>query len=393
MSTLTGTLDNGVDQSSGYGLWVRASASGSWSAGDTFSCSLTAGAYSYTIGAGRLTGVVPSFCMGLNDKLYFVSEDTLFFSSIQDATRYEQQYATAGFVQISSSYRGADALVALSPYQSGLAIFSRRTIQIWNVDPDPANYSKRQVLDNIGTVAALSVQSVGDLDTYFLADSGVRSLHVRDASNNGVITDIGTPIDGVLQSVLGGLTDEEKSIACAVIEPSSNRYWLHLDGTIYVLSYFMSSGVAAWSTYLPTYNDGTAQVGFFPMKFVVVNGLVYCLAADGKIFVYGGENGSSYDDAIPSWKTPYLSARSPATRKQATGVDAALEGAWTVSVGMDPVSDETQEVVSMDASTFTLGTFGLSQNGSHFCLEGVGRGSGYARFAMAILHFEGGDAS
>lgn len=393
MSDLTGTLGNGVDQSNGYGLWVRASASGTWSAGDTYAFSLLTGAYAYTIGTGRLTGIVPTFCMGLNDKLYFVSEDTLFFSAIQDATKFEQQSSSAGFVQVSSSYRGADTLVALSPYQNGLAIFSRRTIQIWNIDPDPANYAKRQVLDNIGTVAAMSVQAVGDLDTYFLSDSGVRSLHVRDASNNGVITDIGTPIDGILQGVLGGMTDVEKSAACAVIEPSSNRYWVHLNGTIYVLSYFMSSGVAAWSTYLPTYNNGTSQVAFDPVKFVVVNGRVYCLASDGKIFIYGGENGGSYDDAVPSWKTPYLSAQSPATRKQATGMDAAFEGAWTVSVGMDPVSDSTQEVVALDTSTFTFGTFGLSQNGSHFCIEGVGSGSGYARFAMAILHFEGGDAS
>ena len=393
MSNLNGSPGNGVDASAGYGLWLRATVAGTWAAGDSYSFALSSGSYSYTIGTGRLTGVEPTFCMGLGDKLYFVAGDSLFFSGIQQPTHFEQQEPTAGFIQVSSSYRGADTLVSLSSYQNGLAVFSRRTIQIWTIDPAPESYARRQILDNIGTVAAQSVQAVGDLDTYFLSDSGVRSLHVRDASNNGAITDVGTPIDGTLQGILSGLSDAEKSAACAVIEPTSNRYWLHLDGTIYVLSYFISSGVCAWSTYLPTFNNGSAQTAFTPVKFLVLNGQVYCLDAAGRVLLYGGSNGSTYDDCIPRWKTPYLCAQMPATLKQANGLDAAFQGDWSISVGMDPCSDITQEVAHLDESTFTFGTFGLSQNGTHFCIEGAGSGSGYARFGMAILHFEAGDAS
>jgi hypothetical protein len=46
------------------------------------------------------------------------------------------------------------------------------------------------------------------------------------------------------------LTEEQKAQACAVVEPSSNRYWLYMPtGHIYVFSYFPSSGIAAWTRY------------------------------------------------------------------------------------------------------------------------------------------------
>lgn len=217
---------------------------------------------SYTLAAGDSIGTSPIFAMTLANRIYYLSGNTLYFGSLASGVQFESPGAGAGFIEMSNQFAAGEALTGLAPYQGKLAVISRSCTQIWVIDPDPANFAQSQVLPNIGTPAPLSVQAVGDMDVYMLADNGVRSLRVRDASNNAIIADVGTPIDALLQSVLTTLTDGQKAKACSVVEPSSNRYWLYLPdfadadngvGKIYVFSYFPSGQIAAWSTYSPTY--------------------------------------------------------------------------------------------------------------------------------------------
>jgi len=131
------------------------------------------------------------------------------------------------------------------------------------MDPDPTLNHLNQTLPNIGTVAPLSVQAVGDMDVYMLADNGVRSVRVRDASNNAIIADIGVPIDAIIQPLLASLTDAQKATGCGIVDPGSNRYWCYIPnpdgsaGLIYVFSYFRDANpelqVEAWGAYAPTY--------------------------------------------------------------------------------------------------------------------------------------------
>ena len=398
MATITALLENGISPTSGYWMFGRLTVGSDltsggfnvWEVGDTWSITINFEEVDYTFGTGRLTGQAPAFCRAFGEKLYFVSGDTLFFSDVGSAIDFEQQFQFAGFIQLSNTYAGADRLMSLASYQNGLAVFARKSVQIWDVDPDPGNYNQRQVLDNIGTVSGLSVQSVGDLDTFFLSDTGVRSLHVRDSSNNAVTLDVGSPIDTIIQSVLNSMTEAQKEAACSAIEPTSNRYWLYLDGNIYVLSYFISAGIAAWSVYKPTY--GANQTVFVPQKFVTYNNQVYARTNDGKVIVYGGSDNNTYDDCIPSWKTPPLSAKKPATRKQVTSVDFACEGSWMIKLSTDP-NVEPRNIAPVSESSFRYGTIAATGNGTHITFAAEGRGSGYARFSMAIIHFEEGDAS
>ena len=92
-----------------------------------------------------------------------------------------------------------------------------------------------------------------------LADTGIRSIRVRDASNGAVVFDTGAPIDALIQALLATLTDAQKATACGITEPTTNRYWCYIPnadgsaGKIYVFSSFPSKGVAAFSAYKPTY--------------------------------------------------------------------------------------------------------------------------------------------
>lgn len=211
------------------------------------------------IGAGDVTGIEPTFVFAFNNKVYALAAAAHFSALGAAAVWNDPNGAGNGFIPMKNYSGAPDILKAAAPYQGNLAFVFRRMVQIWVVDPDPANYLKKQELPNIGTVAKESVKAVGDMDIYLLADNGVRSVRVRDASDNAVIADVGTPIDAILQPLLAALTDAQKGAACGVIDPGSNRYWIYIPnadasaGSIYVFSYFPGSQIAAWGAYSPTY--------------------------------------------------------------------------------------------------------------------------------------------
>ena len=467
-------MAGGAAAVAGVGKAYRFTFAGTWATGDEFTVTLTDAltALSKTLGSGTVTGLSPSFVITFDDKVYVLAGTAFYFCDVQAPTVWNDPEAFGnGFVEMANNFGTPEDLVALAPYQGKLLVIGRRICKPYGVDPDPANYQKGQTILNVGTPAKLSVAAVGDMDVYMLADCGVRSIRVRDASNNAIVVDIGTPIDELIQDVLETLTDTEKAAACSVVEPSSNRYWLFLpghsgaEGKIYVFSNFLSSGVAAWSTYRATavttiapvdttypdnggeagplnftglvvgqvytwtpedhehhfVHDGrtipagtfvatattaaaygndpgypytgslTGQAAFTPEKFAVYNGRVYARAGDN-VYLYGGTSNQSYDACGVQWDSPFLNAKTPATRKSYSGIDAACEGKWQVKLGSKP-SDATALTTIYDGtdSTFERGKSLAGKQGTHFKVRGLEYGSGYARFSGAIIHFEGGD--
>src|SRR5207253_3062621 len=107
-----------------------------------------------------------------------------------------------GYKNMSNQTAGSETLTALGRYQNLMAVFSRRAIQIWYLDPDWLQNVQKQVLENIGTYAPKSVVPFGDIDVFFLSDSGVRSLRARDSSNQSGVADVGTAVDEYLLDYL-----------------------------------------------------------------------------------------------------------------------------------------------------------------------------------------------
>ena len=321
--------------------------------------------------------MVPSYCYANANKVYFTSGNQFSFSGVGDALHYETQDTGAGFIVIKDQYASPSDVIAIASYQGKLAVFCRWCIQLWNINADPSLYSIAQTLQNIGSMAPLSIQSVGDLDVLFLSDTGLRSLRVRDSSNNAYVVDLGSPIDDLILDDL--LIGGDNSLACAIIEPLTGRYWLHLKGTIYVLSYYPTLRITAWTTYLPTYADANGnQVSFTPEKFIVHQGRVFCLAIDGKIFLYGGEDNITYDSCVCSVELPWLDNKTPYVQKTSELINVAMSGSWQVDVSMDVKTKNFTTVVDYETplqiqepsestdSTFDEGSFGYSAIGTHF---------------------------
>lgn len=469
---------NGYDTIPAIGKWLYYGFGGTWAVGDSWTVSVSVAGTDYTFGKGNIAGQTPTCGLTFGDRVYMGIGGQFNFSAVADPTGWESQDLGAGFISYTSQYGALDAVNGFAPYQGKLATIGRRTTQIWQTDSDPDNFALAQTLDNIGTFAPLTVKSVGDFDTIMLADTGFRSLRVRDSSGNAIIADVGVPVDKLVQALLATLTDAEKSVSCSIFEPSTNTYWGFIpghsgaEGTIYVYSYFPSSQVAAWSTYRPTYANGNAykvinntalskeywlglendytkallhftlspgaeqslnfrynyiwtaavgfappvtttiaaefvgtmsntgptaftftagQTAFEPQKFVVFNGRVYACSSDA-FFLYGGTDNATYDNCRVQWDSPFMSARTPATRKDFTGINCGLEGYWTVSIGTNTASDTDVKAAYLNnESSWQLPAMPVNRKSTHIKLRGEEYSSGYALFSSTAIHFQGNE--
>lgn len=268
----------GADASAGVGsIWQFVITSpGAWATNDKFfvNVSIPVSGLNYNFGAGPTTGLVPTFALTYDQKLNFLNGKSWFFSAIDQPTVLNDfNSAGNGLIDISNNFATPEDLMALAPYQGKMAVFGKNCTQIWTVSSRPEDYQVGQTLANTGTIAKLSVQALGELDIFYLDETGIRTLRSKDSTLNAYVDDIGSPIDSTVQDKIAEASAEERAAACGIVDPSTGRYWLFLKDTIYVLSQFRSSKITAFSTYLPSYqttdlmrinqiNAGTYAFGF-----------------------------------------------------------------------------------------------------------------------------------
>ena len=326
-----------------------------------------------------------TFVRTVGERILSVSGANLHGSGLGQPTRWTTDATGAFFIDLSRQTSGAEALASIVEYQDLVAIFGERTIPIYNVDADPANNRKSQVLKNTGTVAARSVTQFGDSDVFYLDESGVRSLRARDSSNAAFTSDIGSAIDPLILDDLATLPAEARANAISLIEPRDGRFWLCIGPKIYVFSYFTATKVSAWSTYLP---------GFSVEDAIVFRRKVY-LRAGNTIYVYGGAGSTlQYDATEPEAWLPYLNADKPTVQKQMYAFDVVGRGEWEVRCGMQPDDSSISDLLGRVTGT-TLNHPGQPAIGAstHFSLRFRGKGGGVrpAKIASAVIHFNSSD--
>lgn len=373
----------GVDAIPGWGQRNRVRFLGTWVEGDTWSITFATNIDGdFVVGQGQLADASYSYILIDANRVFLANGTYWSFSAIGDPTKWEIQDVGAGFNVFSNSYGVGDEAVSLAIIQGRIAVFGRYHIQIWQTDADPSNFARVQILQNTGTVARESVQSIGELDVLYLDDTGIRSLRTKETTLNAFVDDVGAPIDTIIQEVLNGISESTKAASLSVVEPESKRYWLALNNKIYVLSSFPSSKIRAWSTYLLTFeNELGTQSPIQAAYFKVFRGKVYVAASDTLFFVYGGDDGVTYDTAIPAVDLPWIAMDKPATNKQVKGLQAAFSGKWKIYASTQPGAADMTEVVSRGSavtansltdSTYNYGTFPYSAYGSHVHLRAVG---------------------
>lgn len=328
--------------------------------------------------AGGANGIeqTGSFAASGNQKLFMLTAAAANFSGLGAPTAwFAPEAAGAGFIDMSDEASNAETLTSVRKYQGFYAFFSERTTQIWYIDPDPSLNKQQQVLDNTGTFSGRSTAQVGDQDVFYLDESGVRSLRARYATTAAATSDIGVPVDALIQAELAQLTNQQRSEIICVIEPRDGRYWLAIQDTIYVFSQFPQKTIAAWTTYKP---------GFVIDDMVVFNRRVYVRSGDA-LYSYGGTGPTlQYDDTVVEGWLPYCDAGNPSLRKTFTGFDCACRGTWAVRVAFDPQNqDASDKLAIVKGTTYDGGDTGGCGEGTHISLRF--RGSRVSATAPAVL--------
>jgi hypothetical protein len=316
-------------------------------------------------------------------KMYRLAGSYLHFSGVNDPSIQDPTSTTnpgAGFINLSINDPEGENSTAMEVYYDKMAVFSRLTTQLWSLDPDPDKDTLQQVL-RIGTNAAGSVVQFGTGDILFLSDSGVRSLKALNTTLAASVSDVGSAIDLLLIPVIrasgGTIPPSALFKARAVVQPVQGRYWLHLAGTIYVLSYFPAGEITAWSTFTP---------GFEVAYFAVVGNQVYVLDTNNILYVYGGTTLNQFDSSKVTVRTPHHSVDSPTTRKRIHAVDVMCEGPWSVSLGMLPNRTDLFELAAnIQDNTYGIQTIPFAGYGTHIAAHLEHQAPGPA--TLAALHF------
>ena len=325
------------------------------------------------------------FVKTIKTKMYSTSSSLFHYSAVNDPTEWNGGTGS-GFINMANQASGSEQLVAIENYYPNVAIFSRRNVQIWYIDVDEAQNSQLQVLRNTGAISSGSVGAFGDNDVFYLAQTGIRSLKARDSSNSAYVSDVGTAIDTLVTEDIRNLDPNLVTYSKHVIDPVDGRYWLALGPTVYVFSFFPSSKISAWSTYVP---------GFVIEYFATLDNQIFARSGD-TIYLYGGDDGDEYDAETEVTVTiPYLDGNKPDNSKQATAVGMACEGEWSVDVATDPrdISIVTNKPVTVEGTTYGIGIIPLNSYSTHFAIKMTHKGEGYARIGNLALHYTEGEVS
>jgi hypothetical protein len=316
-----------------------------------------------------------NFVKTLKRKVYASAGSLLNFSGVDDATLWNlDEDAGAGFSNISNNSSGSATITGLSIYQDKLAIFSRRD--------DAGSNTPVQIIGKTGTRAPRSIQEFGDLDVFYLADTGIRSLRARDTTNTAGIQDVGTPIDTLIREWVQTLAEEIIENSVAVVEPTDGRYWIAIGTRIYVFTYFPSKRISAWTWYEP---------GFTVEYFADQKDRILARSGD-TIYLYGGDDNNTYDTSEVRVVVPFIDLSKPNTFKNLTQADIAARGTWDVSLMVDPNNiDVKTRVGQLEGVTYAKEGAAAIGHHTHFAIELVNQEAGYTSLSAACISMVGGD--
>jgi hypothetical protein len=319
------------------------------------------------------------FIRTYQSKIYAVLGKILYFSAI-DNPKLWNSGTGAGYINLSLQDADAERLTSLEVYYDKLAIFSSEAVQIWAVDADPAQNAFTQLLRAAGTTAPLSPLQYGSGDVLYLDQSGVRSLKARDSSNSAAVSDIGSPVDPTVQNIHFVNGQAYMDAAIALLEPSVGRFWMVFPNQILALSYFPGPKITAWSQF---------TVPFTVQHAVTSGGKIFLRDTNNNIYVYGGANGTSYDNCGVEVRLPYLDAKKPGHKKLFRAIDATVSGTWRIAVSYDFNNPDAEETIATIAQpTWNAGASELQGYDSHFSLRFYNNDVAPATLSSVAVHYD-----
>jgi hypothetical protein len=316
-------------------------------------------------------------------KMYSVNGKFLYFSAVGDPKNWTTGTG-AGFINLSLQDADAEVLTSIEVYYDKLAIFSTESVQVWAVDADPLQNAFTQLLRAAGTSAPRSPLQYGAGDVLFLDPSGVRSLKAKDSSNSASVSDIGSPVDPTVQKLFFDFGTSFTNKAISLLEPSIGRYWMVFPTQILVLSYFPGPKITAWSQF---------TLPFTVQHAVTCGGKIFIRDTANNLWLYGGTNGTTYDNCGVEVRLPFLDGKKPGHKKLFQAFDATVTGTWEVRVAYDFNNPDTEDVIGVVAApTWNAGRFEQQGYDSHFSLRFYNNDANSATISNCAIHYEMADS-
>lgn len=354
---------------------------GTFDAGDKFGYTINDNVY----GASPVTDEQTSVVLTYKNKMYAGASTNLFFSTVTNASLWRNNNVSGtintgfGVIDLAAQSANDENITGLGVYQGNLAVFTRNSVQIWAMDANPSANILIQILDNTGTRSPKTIKSFGDIDLFYLSESGIRSLRARDSSNAAYTTDVGTPIDDIILEEIRTATSAQVTGAVAVIEPRDGRYVMAFKDTEYVFSFFSTSRISSWSTYKP---------GITITDYSILNGRLYARSGD-VIYLLGGDDNDQYTEEEVIVEMPYLDARTIGSWKRWCGIDVILQGTWDVYVNTNPKQPDTWiKTATLYKTSVGQMNLALQQYSPVLKMKFTHRGNEIAKISKIIVHYE-----
>lgn len=277
-------------------------------------------------------------------KLYCAAGSDVVFCSVNNPRSWTMPVgiaspSTAGMLAVGKQQAfGSISVSALGLFKGMLTVFFNDSIQMWSVDPNPANDRK---IDTLGAGCAYKFSLANMVnDLFFMSHNGVRSItRSTTMMGNWQDFDIGSQIDSLISEVRG--SDMYADYTHGIYLNSLGQYWVwrsHLGKTVaFVFSFSQSAGLSAWSRY---------EFGVVFDALVELNGVVYVRVGG---FIYTLDSATYQDEisgAIPlpivvNLETAFIDMQSPQALKQIYGLDYVVQGTAELKMRYDP-RDPTQ---------------------------------------------------
>ncbi|WP_287602755.1 hypothetical protein [Thiothrix sp.] len=291
--------------------------------------------------------------VGLAGKVFAPSPDgsTVRFS----ATNNPRDWTTAddaGFLPIS--HHGGGRVTALAVYRGMLAVFTDSHVQIWRVDPDPAQHSLVDIAHGIGSEHPFSITPVSG-DVLFMGAAGVRSLSSQAQSGNLVDLDIGSPIDSLAVDMMARNPQYD---IIGHYSQALGKFLLFMGAEVLVYSFSRSSKMAAWSRWvLPSFVQGAAEL--MGSTYIRIGNQLHKLDPDQHT-----DSGNPFPVSVDFG---YLALKAPGSLKRLIGMDAVIDGECNVSMAYnEAVTTDEGVSATLSGDTRPHGTIPIELHGTAF---------------------------
>jgi hypothetical protein len=255
----------------------------------------------------------------LQQKIYAQDGPDVAFS----ATAAPRDWTTpndAGSIPAGINAGGSDEVTSLGDFKGDLGIFFDDSLQVWDVDSDPANNALRSTANGVGTKHAKTPATLAG-DLIFLAKMGFRSLSLVSLTDNLQENDVGSAIDELRPEIV----DSDDPVS--VYYPTLGQLWTINGDRAYVYSFARSVKLSAWSLFdFPVTVDDAA----------VLSSELYLRSGDA---VYKVDPNAFNDDGmvpLVDVEMYFQDNKAPGVLKQFFGFDGVVRGSPEIAFRYDP---------------------------------------------------------